>query len=363
MNVYVFLGPSLPAARAREVLDAHYLSPVTCGDVTDLVLDRDPPAAIGIVDGYFEQVPTVWHKEILFAISRGVRVYGASSMGALRAAELSAFGMQGVGRVFEGFASGEYTDDDEVAIVHAGAEDCYRPLSEAMVNLRAGLADAAAAGVIGPTTHDRLVAVAKDTHYPDRSWPRLLADGRDLGLPADELDGLREHVRRVRPDVKRADALALVERVRDDLAAGLPPVELTFDLEPTFYWEKLLAVVREERAARRVGEVLGGSADMLLRYLAEHLPHVLDTALGRVLARREASRLGLVDADDNPLESDEAIHRVLVRRLSGALVGPALSLLEAEGRVDSVRAALATYDPAGAPAEAGTAPLPAGRRE
>ena len=43
---------------------------------------------------------------------------GASSMGALRAAELSQFGMVGIGEVYQAFKLGRLEDDDEVAIVH-----------------------------------------------------------------------------------------------------------------------------------------------------------------------------------------------------------------------------------------------------
>ena len=69
----------------------------------------------------------------------GVHVFGASSMGALRAAELHPFGMVGVGRVFEGYRAGVYEDDDEVAVVHASEEAGFAPLSEAMVNVRHAL--------------------------------------------------------------------------------------------------------------------------------------------------------------------------------------------------------------------------------
>ena len=46
-----------------------------------------------IVDGSFQWTPAVWHKEILWAMGRGVHVFGAASMGALRAAELDGFGL------------------------------------------------------------------------------------------------------------------------------------------------------------------------------------------------------------------------------------------------------------------------------
>ena len=70
-------------------------------------------------------------------------MFGAASMGALRAAELAAFGMEGVGAIFEAFREGVLEDDDEVAVIHGPAEFGYPVLSEAMVNIRRTLSDAA----------------------------------------------------------------------------------------------------------------------------------------------------------------------------------------------------------------------------
>ncbi|MFI5758514.1 TfuA-like protein [Streptomyces sp. NPDC051569] len=393
---YVFLGPSLPLDEARELLDAHYLPPVSCGDITDLVLDREPPAAIGIVDGLFEQVPTVWHKEILFALSKGVRVFGASSMGALRAAELHTFGMEGVGGIFEAFRDGRYTDDDEVTIVHAPAEDGYRSLSEAMVNLRHGLAAARDAGHIGAVTHDRLVRAAKETFYPERSWGRVLQDGRSLGLPEAELDALRSFTRGTAPDAKRDDARALLTHMRGTLEAGRPPFTPDFDFEPTFYWEKLLTVVRQQRTEREVSRLLGVSATALIDHLSAVDPGAVDRALGEVLVRQEADRLGVLVPEETRgrhaarhrpphgahgdgaltdlLAERDALREVLAKRLQGELAGPVLRSLAETGRLDAVREALAArpVPPSGAtvpaageeiPADSPRVPEPSGRRE
>ena len=85
MTVYVFTGPTLPPDEARNYLDAVFLPPVSQGDVYRVALKR--PDAIGIIDGYFERVPSVWHKEILWAMKQGIHVFGSASMGALRAVE------------------------------------------------------------------------------------------------------------------------------------------------------------------------------------------------------------------------------------------------------------------------------------
>ena len=74
---------------------------------------------IGIVDGYFEYVAPVWHKEILYALSSGCTVLGAASMGALRACECAAFGMRGIGRIFEDYREGVRTFLEPTAAHHS----------------------------------------------------------------------------------------------------------------------------------------------------------------------------------------------------------------------------------------------------
>ena len=158
MTVFVFLGPSLARGEAERILDAEYLPPASMGDLYVLTQSRAQPGdRVAIIDGLFEQRPAVWHKEVLDALARGIHVYGAASMGALRAAELDAFGMVGVGRIFEAYRSGAIADDDEVAVAHADADQQYRSLSSAMVSLRFGLADLCARGQLDPAVRDALL--------------------------------------------------------------------------------------------------------------------------------------------------------------------------------------------------------------
>ena len=135
MTAVVFVGPTLTPNAVAESLEAEILPPVRQGDVYRVA--RKNPTAIGIIDGFFEGVPSVWHKEILWAIEQGIPVFGSASMGALRAAELADFGMIGVGRIFEDYYSGVLQDDDEVAVLHSPAELGFQSLSEPMVSIRA----------------------------------------------------------------------------------------------------------------------------------------------------------------------------------------------------------------------------------
>lgn len=228
MNAVIFAGPTLPRDEGSALLDAEWRPPAAQGDVYRAA--REGFDAIGIIDGYFEVVPSVWHKEVLWAMSRGARVYGSASMGALRAAELANFGMVGVGEVYERFRDGTFEDDDEVAVVHAPAEEGYRAISEAMVNIRATLRAAAEAGVIAESTRDALEHRAKALFYPDRHLATL----------AREEPTLRAWLTEGRVDLKRLDARAMLTRMRDDLARGDAPEPVRYLFEHTDAWEAMV---------------------------------------------------------------------------------------------------------------------------
>jgi len=243
LNLFVFLGPTLTVREARRVLAAHYLPPVAQGDV--LRVARSKPDALAIVDGYFERVPAVWHKEILWAMSQGIHVYGAASMGALRAAELRAFGMVGVGQIYEDFVAGVLDADDEVAVAHGSASDDYRCVSDAMVNIRATLAAAVRDGVIAETTRGELERTAKAEFYPTRHYALLFEQGRRLGLPQEELAALRSWLPRGRVDQKRLDALALLQRLANLGRSPPSRKEVRYRFEHTDAWEAALNAVDE----------------------------------------------------------------------------------------------------------------------
>ncbi len=202
MKTIVFVGPTL---REVTLAGADVRPPAGVGDV--LRASRERVQRIAIIDGYFERMAAVWHKEILVALDRGIEVWGAASMGALRAAELDVFGMRGVGAIYRAFKRGELVRDDEVAVAHLPGEVGYRPVSDALVNLRDGLARAAKAGIITARTRDALVELARMPFYRERSWARLLVDGRTAGLPARQLAALEAWPK---PDRKAEDARLLL---------------------------------------------------------------------------------------------------------------------------------------------------------
>jgi hypothetical protein len=238
MRAVIFSGPSLPPAFRPCDPALEWRPPIRQGEVYEAALTR--PAIIGIIDGYFEVVPTVWHKEILWAMAEGIHVYGAASLGALRAAELDSFGMQGIGQVYEDFRDGRLEDDDEVAVLHGPEELGYPPVSDAMVNIRATLAAAAGSGVVAPALAASLGDIAKRLFYKERSYEALMRSAAAADLPAAALQAFADWLPAGRVDQKRRDAEAMIEAIRAHLAIGVRPLRVTYRLAETAAWQAAL---------------------------------------------------------------------------------------------------------------------------
>lgn len=291
MTINVFAGPTISAREVRERLPGALVSgPAAFGDV--YCAARLKPTAIALIDGYFERVPATWHKEILWAMSEGVHVFGASSMGALRAAELCDFGMIGVGAVFEAFRDGTLEDDDEVAIAHGPADTGFVPASEAMVNIRATLRRAAATGVLSSASADALEALGKRTFYAQRCYPALLEAGAEAGLDPSQLRQFRVWISANRVDQKRADAQLLLEQLRAWQTAGPSPKRVQYAFESTDAWREAERIASER--LQESSRLRTGADDALLEELklegAYRAAHTAAAAFGWSLdAARRAS--------------------------------------------------------------------------
>ncbi len=239
MSAIVFIGPTISQEEVASVLDAECWPPAAQGDVYRAVQTR--PRCIGIIDGYFDGVASVWHKEILWAISEGVEVFGASSMGALRAAELSEFGMTGVGQIFQRYRSGEIEDDDEVAVVHGPAELGFVPLSEPMVNIRPTLELAHGSKLLSQDQMDLICACAKGLNYPERTWAQILEQAEGKGFASDAAAVLAEWIPANRVDQKKHDAVELLELMKSRLGGRGRSPQPGFDFEHTFLWQQGIA--------------------------------------------------------------------------------------------------------------------------
>ena len=311
MSIVVFSGPSLSPIEVRGRLPGcQAAGPAGCGDIYRAA--KQGATAIGLIDGSFDHRLSVWHKEVLWALSRGVRVYGAASIGALRGAELCRFGMQGVGQIFAWYRDGVLENDDEVAVTHEPAERGYTPRSEPLVNVRATLARALDTEVLRAPEDQVLIAIGRELFYAQRTWPAILSAALEKNaLPRQLVERLQKWLGTdpsPRIDQKRLDALALLDRLDEDqrtAAAAASPEAEPFVFEYTEPWHELLRRLEGETAAASPREAWSPAAGLarkggapgvgirLLELIAAKAPHRLDAirrrARDRALALAQAA--------------------------------------------------------------------------
>ena len=211
-TVKVYAGLSIDEQQVRAVLpDALVVGPVERGDVL-----RDIAAGhrtIAIIDGRFQQALAVSPGELMDALRCGVRLYGSSSMGALRAAELWRYGMIGHGAVFEHICNAESFRDDYLGQLFY--DEPLKSNSVPYVNVHLALDALLKSGRIDERAQSVVAELYRELHFSERD-PRNLErsiqqhyDGDPALLRAAELAVEQG-------DAKRRDALGLVQRIATD---------------------------------------------------------------------------------------------------------------------------------------------------
>jgi len=289
LRVCLFAGPSIGKAEVIAQLQGLNVEvtcrpPVQQGDL--LMLLSTPPDIVGLIDGYFMHTPSVAHKEILLLLEKGVKVLGAGSMGALRAAELDVFGMKGVGTVYQWYRNGVIDGDDEVAMSHGDTQEEFQPLTEPLVNIRHCLERAVEERVVEKETAVRLLQTAKILHFSERTWKTILDSASDGICDRAEIDRLRDFQLREHPNLKRDDALLLLRKI-----AGLTlgreewPVRIT---QPTPHTRFLHVLQRDYSGHMIRGHHVAASAALSL--------YKLFSPIAAGLARRACNQLILSEA-------------------------------------------------------------------
>src|SRR5438067_857488 len=207
----VYLGPSLALDEAQGLLDGEYRPPVKRGD-----LPHSFDGTIVMIDGEFGQSLSVSPNEILRLLDQGTRVIGASSMGALRAAELHPYGMQGCGWIFDAYISGQLIADDEVAVTYSPLD--HSALTVPLVNVRVWLDRLDSSGGIDGPSARQLLARARRVFYADRTEEHLFAEW-EAAIGTDKLQRILLASGGRITDIKAEDArcaLALARQLISD---------------------------------------------------------------------------------------------------------------------------------------------------
>lgn len=241
----VFAGPSLGSS-VRQMQQRYpaldFRGPAARGDILEAV--EDGARAIALIDGYFGESASVWHKEILYALSCGVDVGGGSSMGALRAAECEAFGMVGIGKVYEDYAAGHLIDDEAVALIHGPEDLGWMPLSVPRVDYEATIQKLARMGLVSNVERERFLLTANFMHYTERTYKTILdrCEFVDPLRSAAILGDIKHH----KVELKREDAMAVLSWLD---GIGNSTRELPWTFARTAHWEKLRGEIGSQGSA------------------------------------------------------------------------------------------------------------------
>lgn len=221
MSVVAFAGPSLTTADRKAYPLVDWRGPAEAGDMLRLRVAHS--CVVCLIDGYFDHRPAVRHKEILLLLSRGVVVLGASSIGALRAAEMHSYGLIGVGVIYRAYASGRLTGDDEVALVHAPERLGWQAVSLPLVDCRANLLAAVRSGFLAPEEARDLLEAAQSIFYVDRDWPAVLIAA---SFPALRRQNVLEWIGTHGFSQKRLDAIACLDAACTPTLTPSPPPQM-----------------------------------------------------------------------------------------------------------------------------------------
>jgi len=207
----IFTGPSLSPQSARQWIDAEFRPPIARGDLPEVV--QRGFRWIGIVDGVFHQSLAVSIQEIRTALESGARIYGSSSMGALRAAEAYPLGMVGVGRIYQWYREEKIDSDDEVAV--SFDPDTLKSLSIPLVNLRASLERLKSFQLLDEKEERELLKIAVRLPFPERTYDKFFFEYEKVSSQK-AAQHLRQLLNENEVDLKAVDAQELLRRMQSD---------------------------------------------------------------------------------------------------------------------------------------------------
>lgn len=222
-EITVFAGPSLRPADVADLQETassvgvrlRFRPPVRRHDLVDLV-DAHTAAEGGVVvvlDGEFGQSLAISVAEVRAALSAGLRIHGASSMGVLRAVECRTLGMTGSGWVYDQYLTGKVDSDAEVALLFDPFD--HRPVTVPLINIRWLLEQRAASGQLTEEERGSALEVAAGLHYRDRR-PSVLAARWRGDLPVRASSVLEPELDEECLDTwdrKRSDAIEALRKV------------------------------------------------------------------------------------------------------------------------------------------------------
>lgn len=214
-NLLVYLGTSIGHARARFLLpSAQYHPPLQAGDFEKLLI---LPKVILVLDGYYSEA---LEDQVVNLLDAGVKIYGASGLGAFLAAKLKSSGMLGVGSIYQRFAEGVYQGESVLRCQVLVQGRRYRRVTEPLINIYATMDHALSGNALNASMVDIMISAAEALPDDERTFANIFLQAEEAGIDKHvlrEFSAWVSHGGYV--DQQRHDACMLLNRIAYQMQA------------------------------------------------------------------------------------------------------------------------------------------------
>lgn len=314
MKIIVFSGPSLGEIPNINNDDIIWLPPAGQGDFLSAVHRLKPDVAV-IIDTLIWPHTTVWHKEIIWALSKGVRVIGTAAVGALRAAELSFCGMKGWGQVYDQAAAGNLEDDAEVFCIWEKNDSGYKRLTEPLVNIRATLDTSKVKTILTMEERTVFFKTAQQIYYKNRTFNTIKEAMAADGMSVKSAESILSCVQEYYVDVQLNDAIETLKQISDPQFLPKPLSPETMDIPIDDRGSIFRMLYDNDRIVERDGITM--RLNEIGNFVTTHHKNIeplVYNAFNRDLTLILADQVGLCVPDD-----DIAAYSLKFRRKSGLM--------------------------------------------
>jgi len=209
-----FIGGSIPKMERPADERLVITTPAEQGDLLMAILAGF--RNILIIDGYFYSKFPCTTFEVMLALEQGLNVFGAASIGALRAVELDHYGMTGMGYVYDTLKRKPVKPYHIVAQTYTEEDAALTP---PLADIIYFLNSAVAAGVLAEADSKKHLAVATEIPFPLLSFPYFL---EQAGGSPELRKFLKQQGGPTVFNIKKQDALKLLSSYRGILAGREP---------------------------------------------------------------------------------------------------------------------------------------------
>lgn len=194
----------------NDTKEVTFLPPIKRGDLKHI----KSGTAVLILDGYFASKLAIPPLECIQALRGGVKLYGASSIGALRASELYPVGFYGIGRVYQGLVRNIIYKDSDLLCSYCATTGVESSVS--MVHLKYVLYKLAKKEQLfsQKDIQNKILNLSENIYWPERTLDNLI-DVASSTLSGPALDRLKLSLQDKALHPKRLDALHALKIVKN----------------------------------------------------------------------------------------------------------------------------------------------------